>query len=108
MYLMSNPVRPYAWGSRTALPSLQGRPPSGQPEAELWMGAHPADPSLVHTEAGDRSLGEVIAEEPAEVLGEAVAERFVAGRNGHAVNPVRFARGPLPGVQVRAGDHAGP
>ena len=33
---------PYAWGSRTAIASLTGRPtPSSGPEAELWMGAHP-------------------------------------------------------------------
>ena len=43
MELMDNPVRAYAWGSRTELAALQGRPvPSPTPEAELWMGAHPA------------------------------------------------------------------
>ena len=39
---MANPVREYDWGSTRALAALQGREPSGRPEAELWMGAHPA------------------------------------------------------------------
>ncbi|WP_019200486.1 mannose-6-phosphate isomerase, class I [Tsukamurella sp. 1534] len=39
-------IRPYSWGSRTVLASLQRRPwPSEHPEAELWFGAHPADPA---------------------------------------------------------------
>ncbi|MEU6645724.1 type I phosphomannose isomerase catalytic subunit, partial [Saccharomonospora sp. NPDC046836] len=40
--LLRNAVRPYAWGSRTTIAGLLGRPvPSPHPEAELWMGAHP-------------------------------------------------------------------
>lgn len=35
----------YAWGSRTAIAELQGREPSAEPEAELWLGAHPKAPS---------------------------------------------------------------
>lgn len=42
---MVNPIRPYAWGSGSALAVLQGREPPGAPEAELWMGDHPGDPS---------------------------------------------------------------
>ena len=43
---LQNPIRPYAWGSRTAIAALQGRPvPSPGPEAELWLGAHPSAPS---------------------------------------------------------------
>ena len=39
---------PYAWGSRTAIASLQGRStPTAEPEAELWMGAHPVAASHV-------------------------------------------------------------
>lgn len=45
---LRNPVRPYAWGSRTAIARLQGRPaPTATPEAELWIGAHPGAPSQV-------------------------------------------------------------
>ncbi|WP_433136180.1 mannose-6-phosphate isomerase, class I [Actinomadura nitritigenes] len=43
---MVNPIRNYAWGSRTAIADLQGRPsPTAGPEAEVWIGAHPAAPS---------------------------------------------------------------
>jgi mannose-6-phosphate isomerase len=54
---------------------LQGRPvPSPEPEAELWIGAHPADPSV--REPDGTPLTEVIAAAPAEVLGTAVVDRF--------------------------------
>ncbi|MGH8791183.1 MAG: mannose-6-phosphate isomerase, class I [Stackebrandtia sp.] len=69
-------VRPYAWGSRTAIAALQGRPmPSDEPEAELWLGAHPADPSLL---AGERPLTDEIAADPAGVLGESNVSKFGA------------------------------
>ena len=46
--LLRNAVRPYAWGSRITIPELLGRPvPAPHPEAELWMGAHPGDPSRI-------------------------------------------------------------
>ncbi len=45
MYVLENPVRDYAWGSRTHLPRFLGREPDGRPWAELWMGAHPSAPS---------------------------------------------------------------
>ncbi|KAB2352416.1 mannose-6-phosphate isomerase, class I [Actinomadura rudentiformis] len=45
---LDNPVRNYAWGSRTTIAALQGRPfPTAEPEAEIWIGAHPAAPSRV-------------------------------------------------------------
>jgi mannose-6-phosphate isomerase len=66
-------IRPYAWGSRTSIAELQGRPsPSEQPEAELWLGAHPGDPSTVD----GTSLAELIAGDPEGQLGVAVAEEF--------------------------------
>lgn len=44
--LLTNPVRSYAWGSRTVLPELLGElAPSVEPCAEIWMGAHPDSPS---------------------------------------------------------------
>lgn len=48
MYLrIANTPRPYAWGSRTAIAELLGREPSGEPEAELWLGAHPGSPAQI-------------------------------------------------------------
>ena len=73
MQLLRNPVRPYAWGSRSVIADLVGRPvPAPHPEAELWMGAHPGDPSHV----GDSSLVDLLAADPAGQLGEQVAERW--------------------------------
>jgi len=73
---MVNPIQHYPWGSRTAIARLQGREPSGRPEAELWMGAHPSAPS--HVDVGEKrfSLLEVIERAPEEVLGVAVTDRF--------------------------------
>ncbi|MFE5478871.1 mannose-6-phosphate isomerase, class I [Nocardia sp. NPDC056541] len=71
-------LRSYAWGSRTALAQLCGRPvPSAHPEAELWFGAHPADPAHVQTGSGTRSLLEVLMADPAGELG-AAADTFGA------------------------------
>jgi mannose-6-phosphate isomerase len=44
---ITNTPRPYAWGSTTAIAGLLGLAPSGGPEAELWLGAHPGSPSRV-------------------------------------------------------------
>ncbi|MGV9195188.1 mannose-6-phosphate isomerase, class I [Microbacterium sp. MC2] len=42
---LSNEPRDYAWGSVTLIPALEGRTPTGVPEAEVWYGDHPGDPS---------------------------------------------------------------
>lgn len=42
---LSNDPRDYAWGSPTLIPALQGRTPSGAPEAEVWFGDHPGSPA---------------------------------------------------------------
>lgn len=46
---IANTPRDYAWGSRTAIAGLLGREPSGRPEAELWLGAHPGSPARILT-----------------------------------------------------------
>jgi mannose-6-phosphate isomerase len=75
--LLRNPIRDYAWGSRTALAELRGRPsPAAQPEAELWMGAHPAAPSEVREDSGWTSLLDYVRRSPGEVLGPEVAAAF--------------------------------
>ena len=72
---LDNPIQRYTWGSKTALARLQGRPAAAEPEAELWLGAHPQAPSAV-TVAGRRvSLERLIEERPAATLGT-VAPRF--------------------------------
>lgn len=44
---IGNTPRDYAWGSTTAIAGLLGTRPSGGPEAELWLGAHPGSPSRI-------------------------------------------------------------
>ncbi|TDD64478.1 mannose-6-phosphate isomerase, class I [Actinomadura darangshiensis] len=67
-------IRPYDWGSRTALPALLGVEPDGRPQAELWVGAHPAAPSSV---AGT-PLDVLIERDPAGMLGAPSTGRFGA------------------------------
>ncbi len=77
MELMRNRIRPYAWGSRTALAELLGEPsPSPHPQAELWIGAHPGDSSVLLGQAGERSLVQVIADDPVAALGARAHEAF--------------------------------
>lgn len=52
---------------------LLGRPPSGKPEAELWIGAHPLAPSLL---SDGTSLLRAIEKRPTQLLGEAVHARY--------------------------------
>jgi mannose-6-phosphate isomerase len=42
---LTNAPRDYAWGSDTLLAELEGREPTGAPEAEVWFGDHPGDPA---------------------------------------------------------------
>jgi mannose-6-phosphate isomerase len=77
MELMRNKIRPYAWGSRTAIADLIGAPsPSAHPQAEMWMGAHPDDPSVLLSESGDRTLLDEVRGRPLEALGPAVVAEF--------------------------------
>ena len=69
---LTNTVRPYAWGSTTAIPRLLGVEPTGGPQAEMWMGAHPGAPS--RTPRGP--LTEVIAAAPERELGAAAVAAF--------------------------------
>jgi mannose-6-phosphate isomerase len=72
-------IRPYAWGSRTALAALQGRPaPADGPEAELWMGSHSGAPSRVIRDGREVELGVVLAADPAGELGADVVAEFGA------------------------------
>jgi mannose-6-phosphate isomerase len=65
-------VQPYAWGSPTVIPELLGVEPSGQPQAELWFGAHPLAPS---TAAGE-PLDKIVDRDPETVVGAASVAAF--------------------------------
>ncbi len=66
-------IQAYAWGSTTAIPSLLGVEPSGEPQAELWLGAHLAAPAVVD---GDGTLADVVAADPQRSLGPEVARAY--------------------------------
>ncbi|WP_457138411.1 mannose-6-phosphate isomerase, class I [Mycobacteroides abscessus] len=77
MNLLRGAIRTYAWGSRTAIAEFTGRPtPTPHPEAELWLGAHPADPAYLETGGGAESLLEVVAADPTGQLGAASVAEF--------------------------------
>ena len=58
---LSNDPRDYAWGSPTLLAELEGRRPSGRPEAEVWLGDHPGCPARVDDGSG-RTLDALLAD----------------------------------------------
>ncbi|MHA4849158.1 MULTISPECIES: mannose-6-phosphate isomerase, class I [unclassified Rhodococcus (in: high G+C Gram-positive bacteria)] len=77
MHRLEGALRSYAWGSRTAIAELRGLPvPTAHPEAELWLGAHPADPARVVTDEGERSLLDLVRTEPERQLGRRSVETF--------------------------------
>lgn len=55
---LTNTPRDYAWGSTTLIAELEGRAPTGLPEAEIWFGDHPGHPARV---PDGRSLGDWLA-----------------------------------------------
>ena len=77
MELLRGAIRTYAWGSRTAIADFTGRTaPTAHPEAELWLGAHPADPAFIEGPDGERSLLDVVSSDPEGQLGATVRSRF--------------------------------
>ncbi|WP_104172719.1 mannose-6-phosphate isomerase, class I [Arthrobacter sp. Y81] len=77
MYEIENVLRPYAWGSTTAIAGLLGRQASGGPEAELWVGAHPDSPSVATAaDGGPLALDELISSDPEHHLGSASVAEF--------------------------------
>ncbi len=74
--ILDMPVQAYDWGSTTAIPQMRGVPPTGEPQAELWAGAHPDAPAIVTVDGRQRRLADVIADDPDRMLGVSVAARF--------------------------------
>lgn len=74
---LRNCVRDYPWGSSSLLSDLLGIDnPSGGPQAELWMGAHPGAPSQVCPQDDWITLPDWIAADPAARLGESTDRQF--------------------------------
>lgn len=73
MFIITGAIREYAWGSRNHIPRFLGVPPTGEPQAELWLGAHEGDPAQL---ADGRLLSDVIRTEPELMLGHRVTGLF--------------------------------
>lgn len=72
-----NTVMKYPWGSYDAIADLLGQKcPSPEPQAELWLGAHPKAPSVVETAGRSQRLDKLIQQFPREILGPTVADGF--------------------------------
>lgn len=76
MEALRTSVQPYAWGSTTAIPELLGEQPSGDPQAELWVGAHPLAPSGLLRGGVEQGLDSVVEADPVGELGAPTAQRF--------------------------------
>lgn len=75
--ILKNAIQEYAWGSHTAIAELLGaRVPSSEPQAELWMGAHPRAPSEILVDEDWRPLPAALEHSPLEILGPGVADAF--------------------------------
>ena len=75
LFKLENVIQNYAWGSQSALTELFDiENPTSQPQAELWMGAHPNGCSrLVGSEL---TLAQLIEQSPAHALGDYTDLRF--------------------------------
>lgn len=58
---ISNTPRAYAWGSTSLIADLEGRTPTGVPEAESWYGDYAGSPAVVDDGTG-RTLDVALAE----------------------------------------------
>ncbi|EKO3774124.1 mannose-6-phosphate isomerase, class I [Vibrio metschnikovii] len=76
-FLMSNTIQNYAWGSIDSFSQLFDiANPQQQPQAELWMGAHPNGCSQVDYQGQKIRLSDLIASDPAHFLSANTAQTF--------------------------------
>ncbi|WP_353934723.1 type I phosphomannose isomerase catalytic subunit, partial [Treponema phagedenis] len=76
-YKLDNTIRTYPWGSKQGIASVLGKKNiSNDPWAELWMGAHPAAPSMIDKADGKVSLLSLIEANQELLLGKKTAAAF--------------------------------
>lgn len=74
---LKNSLQHYEWGTTDVLPWLLGiANPEQQPQAEVWVGAHPKAPSEVIFPEGSVMLDKLIDSQPHAVLGAHSITRF--------------------------------
>lgn len=78
IFLLKNPIQPYSWGHKRAFRHLFSIDnPQCQPQAEIWMGAHPKAPSQLRMKSGrTQPLDQFIAREPELALGDDTNKHF--------------------------------
>jgi mannose-6-phosphate isomerase len=77
IFKLKGKVQHYAWGGTTFIPQWLGM---GNPEhkrfAEYWMGAHPLASSIIIIDGEEKSLYELIKDDPAFFIGEKTNQAF--------------------------------
>lgn len=74
---MQNVIQNFAWGSTSSLNTLFGIDnQEGQPQAELWMGAHPNGCSQVTVNQEKLNLSELISADMESALNAETAKQF--------------------------------
>lgn len=77
IFKLRNPILEYNWGSKTFISHLLGRDEASlEPQAELWMGAHPIASSRIKINSSEKSLLEIINDDPYKMLGTKIADKF--------------------------------
>lgn len=77
LYKLSNVIQNYPWGSKTSIQDLFGiENPKQEPQAEIWMGAHPNGCSTIEVDGITTLLSDFIASNPNAILSETTAKRF--------------------------------
>ena len=74
---ISPKTQQYAWGNKTFIPSLLGKPATDTPYAELWLGTHKGGEATV-PQANDMPLGEFLSTHAQQFYGAAHIGRFGA------------------------------
>lgn len=106
---ITNTPRDYSWGSPDLIATLEGRVPTGTPEAEVWYGAHPGCPSVVADGSGrtlDAAL-EQAGEPPLPFLMKLLAAASSLSIQAHPTKEQAeegFAREEAVGTPRDAGD----
>ncbi|MGF1688578.1 mannose-6-phosphate isomerase, class I [Photobacterium japonica] len=76
-YRMHNIIQDYAWGSKTAIGELFGiENPTGQPQAEIWMGAHQNGCSTIEVNGQSTLLSDFIATDMPAIIGADTTATF--------------------------------
>ncbi|MGR5431116.1 mannose-6-phosphate isomerase, class I [Vibrio astriarenae] len=77
MFKLTNQFKNYTWGSKTAMSELFGVDnPNNEPQAEMWMGAHPDGSSKIEYKGSEILLSSYIEGDKESILSPRVAKKF--------------------------------